>query len=426
MNRTQLLSLRHPVLRLTLLAGALALFIYMSIRVASHQVKFPHGDGDWGVYYRAGAAMRMGRPIYTLDYGPLLTFKNAPVVALLLEPISLLPIGLARWVWLLGDMACLAVIIRFASRVIFRPDSPRIVCRWLIAGAMLLSAPYIFDALFSGSNALLALATMVAAFAWAWEGKGARAGAALALGIVLKIVPIALIPWLLLSRGRLAAIISLALSLAVLLAAPALVIGPRANARLLRQWPAHLAATESHKQESRVQNQSLEAMLTRFFSDTPARMMLVTLSPKTISLSWLLLSAGIASAVYLWIIRQQLRHRLDPGAALSLLLLFITLCNPLAWRYNFVALAVPFLYVLYALWLGIGRVKLAVALTEIAFLLHFAPELLQGLSARFWGGVCLAAAVLVCWADRAARRRANQGSAEPLAGSETINWQPAD
>lgn len=392
--------LAYRSIRVSLALLAIIFFAYASGRVIHYQIKHPsgQGDGDWGVYYRAGLSMRLGLPLYTLERGPLLTFKNPPAVALLIAPLTLLPVGMARWLWLVGDLACLIAIYRIASNVIFRAGEPRSLHAVLIAGAVLLSLHYIFDELFAGTTSLFYILMTVTAFVWARENKPIRAGAALGLAICLKVVPLAFVPWLVLSPRPFKSLLSLFAMLIVLALLPAIWVGPSRNWELLREWPAHLAHTESHMQEYRPTNQSLNAMLTRLLTPEVKGMQrsnVASLSPATAHAIWLGLSCLLGAALYGWIIFQRSRGRRDDGAALSLLLLFMTLCNPLAWRYTYVAIGVPFLYVLHALSRGMKHARMVIALVATAYLLHFAPEILQTFSARFWGAVALVAAVIV-------------------------------
>src|SRR5258708_5820617 len=64
---------------------------------------------DWGVYYKAGQAMRHREPIYTLEWGPDMTFKYAPCVALAIAPFSLLPPVTARMAFFLADVVLVLV-----------------------------------------------------------------------------------------------------------------------------------------------------------------------------------------------------------------------------------------------------------------------------------------------------------------------------
>lgn len=413
----------YPAIRVGVIVLAVAFFAYASGRVIHYQVKNAarQGDGDWGVYYRAGLAMRLRLPLYTLDRGPLLTYKNPPAVALLIAPLTLLPIGLARWVWLVGDLACLIAIYRLASRVIFNPDEPAVVRGLLIAGAIFLSLHYILDELFAGTTSLLYILMTVAAFVWARENKPIRAGAALGLAICLKVVPLAFVPWLVLSPRPFRSLSSVLVTLVLLLLLPAAWVGPTRNWELLKQWPEHLSQTESHMQEYRPTNQSLNAMLTRLLTPEVRGMRrtnVASLSPRTAHALWLALSSLLGAAVYGWIILRRIRGRRDDAAALSLLLLFMTLCNPLAWRYTYVALGVPFLYVLHGLTRGMKHARLVLTLLAIAYLLHFAPELLQAFSARFWGAVALAVAVILA-AYSSATAATVRASGSP--GSRPVN-----
>lgn len=401
----------HPATRILVIALCVGFVTYASIRVVRHQIAAQQhspfhdynqfGDGDWGVYYRAGLAMRLGLPLYTLEHGPLLTFKNPPAVALLIAPLTTLSVGWARWIWLVGDFGCLYFVYLLAARVVFTARDPSPLRAMLIAGAVALSFHYILDELFAGTTSLLYLLMTVAAFVWAKEDKPIRAGAALGLAVCLKVVPLAFLPWLLLCRRPGKSLTSFAITLGLLAILPALWLGPSRNWALMRQWPHHLAQTEIRVQDYRVTNQSLGAMLTRLLTPMPDlpglyHANIVSLSQRTAHALWLAVSCALALAIYAWIVLQRQRRRLDAAAVLSLLLLFMTLCNPLAWRYTYIAVGIPILVVLHALAHGTRHPRLVIALLAASYVLHFAPEHLQAFGARFWGTVGLAVAVMLC------------------------------
>jgi hypothetical protein len=81
---------------------------------------------------------------------------------------------------------------------------------------------------------------------------------------------------------------------------------------------------------------------------------------------------------------------------LSLLLIYMTVFNPLAWRYNYVSVGIAYLYVLHALWRGVQRQRLVITIAVGSYLLHFAPDAMQALGARLWGTAALAVAVVLC------------------------------
>jgi hypothetical protein len=419
-----------PAVRIGLLVLTIAFVAYASVRVVHHQRPHPSafhdlnqfGDGDWGVYYRAGLAMRLRRPLYTLEHGPLLTFKNPPAVALFIAPLSTLPVGLARWIWLLGDLALLVLLYRLAARVVFNPDDPPILRAVLIAAAVFLSLHYILDELFAGTTSLLYLLMTVGSFVWAKQDKPLRAGAALALAVCLKVVPLAFLPWLVLCGRPGRSLLSFLITLAALMLLPALWLGPARNFELLRQWPQHLANTEVHVQELRPTNQSLNAMLTRLLTPSVPGMYhanVASISPRAAHAIWLAATCGLGAALYGWIILQRRRGSLDVAAALSLLLLYMTLCNPLAWRYTYVAMGIPILYVLHTLARRPKATRLILALLATSYLLHFAPELLQAFSARFWGAVALAGAVILSSREKSTPTDVVLPSAIPV-GTEAI------
>jgi len=375
------------LLAVALLAGFI---VYSFIRVGTHAYK--QMPGDWGVYYRAGDAMRQRLPIYTLEAGPLLTFKNAPVVALAAAPLSMLPRSVARMVSLLVDIVLLTGMMALALRLIDPGQRLVWLHMWIAMGALVFCYPYLFAQLYSGQTTVLFLASTVAGFYLAVHNRPRLAGLALSLGICLKLVPLCFIPYLLFVSRPARAITWTMLCTLALLLIPALWVGWEANALLLVEWPRHLRDTDLPEQVWRLQNQSVFSQLMRLLTDTSYEINFASLAVETVRKIWLTVSLLGAAVLYVFIYFT--RHHAGALAThLALLLTYMTLFNPLAWRYNFLALAVPYAVVLAGLFRRPeDRMTLILLVGSCAFVTTPAHSQIYG--ARFIGASLLVAAVL--------------------------------
>ena len=175
--------------------------------------------GDWAVYYRAGEAMAHRQPIYTLEHGELLTFKNAPVIALMVAPLTVLPSYVARFIWFMGDLALLWVIFAICRRLL--PTRSAAVQAWIAIGAWALTDRFIMFQLGAGTNAVLYIALSLGACYSIVRGRPITAGMALSAAVFLKLVPICLLPYLLMHRRPMAALGSFIIASIVLALLPA-------------------------------------------------------------------------------------------------------------------------------------------------------------------------------------------------------------
>ena len=415
-----------------------ALFAMVVLVMLRHQVKehYPtlNPTGDWAVYYRAGEAMAHRRPIYTLEHGELLTFKNAPVIALLVAPLTLLPSYVARFIWFIGDLVLLVVILGMCSRLL--PSRSANLRAWIALGAWALADRFIMFQLGAGTNAVLYIALSVGALYSIVRGWPIAAGAALAGAVFLKLVPICLLPYFLLHRRPVTAFSSFAVTSILLALLPAMWVGWDANRQMLTQWPQHLRDTETPEQNARPTNQSIYAALSRLIGPrlagenpipgrapsavTRFRPHIYFTGPQ-VHAAWLALSIATAVILYLFFWRTGPFHQRPAelnGATyamhFSLLFIYMTLFNPLAWRYNFVALLVPYYFILHTALHHSARrrtlfwmLAIAYALTTIPLAIHGLPwlDIFQVYSARVWGTLIVAAGVIVAWRLQAGAQR---------------------
>jgi len=222
-------------------AGAFAslALLYLAIQVVLPAVHLTSTPGDFGNYYRAGAALLAGESPFGVA-----KFNYPPLLAFLVAPLALLPLATARWVWFLLSQLCLLgaawltwdwLVGEGRTREGGGPEAERgtaksaagvVLAVWALAGT-------VPENLVLGQiNPLLLLLLAGALRAWHRQTNHgpARAGALIGIAAALKLWPGALALGFLLTpakqgfRGRLRAISAVALTSAALLLGPWLVL----------------------------------------------------------------------------------------------------------------------------------------------------------------------------------------------------------
>jgi hypothetical protein len=396
-------------------------------------------DQDFGSYYRAALAVRAGRTPYVVDeYGPLGVYPYAPAYAYCLIPLTYLDYLWACRCWLLVNWLATAAGFVLALRLSL-PEKPEkgsgVVsdfrnssCNenrkrlptpfpgfpgWSVVLLTLVPMTgYLWTNLHVGQASML---MALGCLAWAYyqrQGNRFLGGTFLAAAGAVKLAPLALLPYLVHQRDR-RGWAGFVTGSVLLFALPAAWVGWEGSYQLHVAWFKHTAATQVPVQIYRPGNQSLLAQLARLppFSNGHECYSPQRLSRLTHAYPFVL--AGAGALLYAWILWDRRRNRSgNPLAAfscdplhLALLLVFITLMNPRAWRCNFVALLFPCLMLAKQIrqrepGYRMGLIALAIALLACALPTHGLGEhgwnwgrwLLDG--KHFWAGLAVGAA---CW-----------------------------
>jgi len=385
------------------LAVGISIFTgYFLVRVSSQAIDVP--VGDWGVYYRAGEALLAGQSPYSLQYGPCLTFKNAPIVATAIVPLAMLPPLLARWIWCLLDVALVGLIVWLGVRIVEGDGNIRAKTWWLAWGAAGLSIRYIMNQMHAGSTTTLWVALILGAFYLMQRGRMFAAGGVLAMAIAWKLVPICFVPYLLLRRRATLGFAGLLLAGGAMFIVPVALLGWNQNINVHALWPEHLTSTEIPKQVWRIQNQSVYAQLSRLLAPSTYGSQMADWPREQVRNLWLVVSCTTAAILYgaFWLTNRRRGRETHPCVHLAMLLIYMTVCNPLAWRYNFVALIFPYFLVLYGLSEGGPHRRLRIGLLVAGFVLASFPshgpwpiESLHAAGDRLWGTLLLGIAVVL-------------------------------
>lgn len=375
---------------------------YFLLRVSKQAMGVP--DGDWSVYYRAGQSLLVGQSPYSMEFGPYLTFKNAPIVAMAIAPLAMLPPVLARCLWCLADVALVGLIVYLSIRIVVGEGRIRDKT-WLVAlGAVGLTIRYIMNQIHAGSTATLWVALILGAFYLMQRQRMFASGGVLAAAVAWKLVPLCFVPYLLFQKRPWSAFAGLGITTAFMVFGPAVLLGWSGNFDVHAEWPRHLSSSEIPHQVWRVQNQSVYAQLSRLLAPSEHGCQIANWPREQIRLLWLAISCATAAALYggFWMAGRKSKREIHPGIHLALLLIFMTIFNPLAWRYNFVAMLFPYFLVLYGIAEGGPYRRLRIGLLIAGWILSSLPsggpwpiEALHAAGDRLWGTVLLGIAVLL-------------------------------
>jgi hypothetical protein len=330
-----------------------------------------------GVQYMAKAAedrsafVRWRNQLHDLGQGEdiyqLYVYPNAPMMALILYPLSLLPkvslasldidLGALAWFALKVGMAILA--FAWTVRLVQERDRP------LPPGAQLVTAllslrPIIGD-LSHGNVNLLILFLVVAALYAFKHGRDGLAGVVLALAITCKVTPALFLPYFVWKRAWKTVAGCTAGLVLFLVLIPGTLLGPAHNWQLLNSWVEKMilpyalhgeVTTEHH-------NQSLPGLVYRlgtaspsFYDDNeqPADYHnLVSWHPDTAR--WVVKGCTLAFLVLLcWSCRTPTRPRDDwrLAAEFAVVVLGMLLFSERTWKHHCVTLLLPYAVLCYA------------------------------------------------------------------------------
>lgn len=191
--------------------------------------------GDFTMYYAAARALRLNphaniyslatlHAAYTGGCGrpPTTTYPYQPLLALLLEPLTLLPCSTALYAWWQFSFLLWGAVTFWFARDATRQYGPG---RGLLVGALCVFFRPIWNGLEYGQLHLLVLFLLALASRRAASRRLQGAGAVLALGVVTKYIPIIVVAFHL-ARGRWRVALGAALTGGALLLGELLIVGP--------------------------------------------------------------------------------------------------------------------------------------------------------------------------------------------------------
>ena len=303
-------------------------------------------DMDFGAYYRAGAAVARGDSPYFVDeHGPLGSYPYAPAYAYLFMPLSTLDYLWACRLWMTINWTATIAGCVLAVRLVCREEQ-HFENMLPVGLAVLATGAYLWTNVRMGQVGML---MFLGCLGWMWcqrHGKPFLGGLALASACALKLAPGVLLPYLVLRRD-VRGLAGVAVGAAALFLLPAAWVGWDGTVQLHRQWVEHTAATQIPAQTCRRGNQSLLAQLARLPGISSGDVCIAPEKLATLSRWYPLGIVGLGLMVFAWAYRALRRSRPrvsvvdQENVVFAVLLIFLTLAHPRAWRCNFVAMLFP-------------------------------------------------------------------------------------
>ncbi len=316
------------------MAVLLVLLVLLAREAATRSIDFP-------VYHRAARNVIAGHyELYPAEaYGgtprPSQGFRYLPAIAFLFVPFGWLPLELAALAFFALKLAAMWYVGATVARHAGLSERRREV--FLIA--FLIVGGYIAEELRFGNAHFLVVTLMVFAYDRAEAGSVLLPAAALAVAIATKLTPMALLAYFAFRRRGAVCLVTVAI-LALLILAPAVVMGSAANARELRAY-----ATYAAEKVDEDDNYSLRGALVRYLTSGHEDVSHIEASVADLPLAvvngiWLvgLLGLGLAALAAVW------RDDADPVVRLlefSIVMTGIVLASPHTQRRYFVTLYVP-------------------------------------------------------------------------------------
>jgi len=228
----------------------------------------PRAD-DFQDYWRAAVQIRTGGDPYadferthvpwdwTLSSG----YLYPPAFAAVLAPFTLMPNGLAVRAWLLLMLACMVGSLAIVYRVLGPPRLGELFCMVLVFVTFF---PVTATLLTGAMNPVLLLLLTLGWAAWL-RRRDLAAGSALGAAIAIKLIPVALVPYLLLRR-HFRLLLAMTAGLAAGIALGLVVTSPAHSLHYFRDMLPHLSAGSGYRE-----NQSLSGLASRLCAPSTAQ-----------------------------------------------------------------------------------------------------------------------------------------------------------
>lgn len=197
------------------------------------------------VFRAASLALLRGAPLYGRFSVEFDFYKYSPTFAFAFVPLAVLPWHAAAVLWSAANFALAAWgMVRFV-RTVFAHE-PHAAQEQRAARFLALAWPGIVLTTDGDQSNLLVAGACLLAIALYLERKSARAAPWLAFSILMKLFPAAFGVFALVGRGRGRAVAWLSACTALLVAAPAVLVGPARLVAYYREWQVLLAGEPAH------------------------------------------------------------------------------------------------------------------------------------------------------------------------------------
>ncbi len=360
--------------------------------VAGYSFGSTHTHSDFTAYLAGGQAIRNGTDIYKAHNERDWAYVYLPPLAILAAPLTRLPLPAAVLLWFLICVAALSFGIRCCRRLVDASVGPLDSVRPLLP--VLLAFPFIVDGLSRGQASVVVAAAVFAMFYFDSVDQPVRAAACLAVAAVLKVFPLALLPYFIWRRRWRFCVLSVGFMVLGGLVFPACVLGWQPAVHDVIEWmhvvglPAFTPGSKAVYfpqllQPDGLHNQSLYAVLTRV-SEAVAPALQPYAQP---------VSDGVSVLAFLLICRVERRAtQKNTLFVTSALLVWLLIAAPVTELHYYILLLLPLFAILYrARTLVPAKRFLARGLLTLFGLFAVAIPVLGDALDVFWfyGGLCL-------------------------------------
>ena len=291
---------------------------------------------DFAVYRTAATRVIAAEPLYRVEDGHY-QFKYLPAFALAAAPLALIRPEFAQAGWFALSVGFLLAFLRWSVRGLPERRRPERVLTWLTV--LFMAKFYAHELLLGQSNLLLGV-LLVAALLAVQIDLPRVAGVLIGIAAFIKPYALLLLPWLVVSHGITAGLVSIVV-LAIGLIAPAIVYGWSGNLALLGNWYSTVTASTAPNLLG-ADNISLAAMWAKWLGPGSTAALLALVSA----------AAALALAAVAW--RRRERVAESDYLEVAMLMLLIPLLSPQGWDYVLL-LATPAVVCLLDRWPELSR-----------------------------------------------------------------------
>ncbi len=385
------LWLRTLVVLITVLLAFGTVWRAGPYEAGSHTLGSARTHSDFTAYLAGGRAVRDGTDIYKAHNQRDWAYVYLPPLAILMAPLTLLPVPAAVLLWFMICVAALGVGIRWCRKLTGAGSGPLESARALLP--VILALPFIVDGLMRGQASVLVAVAVFGLFYFDSLDQPTRAAGCLAIAALLKVFPLALLPYFMWRRQWRFCGFSVFFMFLGAVVLPACVLGWQATFDYLIEWvqvvgqPAFVPGSKAAYfpqllQPQGLHNQSLYAVLTRISEvAAPASVHYVRVLSDSLSIVAFMLICAV----------DRRAARTNRVFVQSALVVWLLVAAPVTELHYYILLVLPLFGIVYRTRQAARSMRfLAYGLLMVFGLFAMAvPILGDGLDAFwFYGGLC--------------------------------------
>jgi len=339
-----------PLLAILTIAAFFGIFL-------SHQARSAKRNySDFHCYYLAGERFLQKQDIYVIKDTQAAEFRYAPVFAMAMSGLALMPEGKADTFWLTLNFLLLIISLSLIGKLIplemFNNRQ-----KWLVYGLTLaLTARSILNTLDSGQVNILIFWAIVSGAYLISRKKDTPGSALIAFACLIKYTPLLFIPYFLI-RKKFKTALAVVLFVALYLLLPALLVGLKDNFAYLKGMIPQLTNSTILEPMTILdpKNQSLYSAINRIFTNcilyfyAPVMpFQNLNLSPQAVKTTYLAVCAVLLAAIAFLPknLRRQEINQKTLNIDYAMLLICMILFNLNAWMHNYMLMGLGYFIIL--------------------------------------------------------------------------------